>query len=103
VAVAESSSHLFLHCDFARNFWLRLMSWLDLQFVMPPNLFIHWECWSGGICNKKVRNGLRMIWEAAIWVIWKARNDCIFNNVLAGREELVEEVKVLSRRWLLGR
>lgn len=103
VAVAESSSHLFLHCDLAWNIWLSLMSWLDLHFVMPPNLFIHRECWSGGSLKKKVCNGLRMIWEAVIWVIWKARNECIFNNVIAGWVELVGEVKVLSWRWLLGR
>lgn len=96
---SESTSHLFLHWDLARNVWLSLMSWLDLNFIMPPNLFIHWECWSGGpFNNKKVRNGLRMI-----WVIWKVRNDCIFNNVIARWDVLVEEVKVLSWRLLLGR
>ena len=96
--VPETTNRLFLHCDLARNVWLNLMTWLDLSFVIPPNLFIHWECWSGGPFHKKVRNGLRMIWEARIWVIWKVRNDRIFNNVIARWDELVEEVKVLSWR-----
>ena len=30
--------------------------------------------------NKKIRKGLRMIWQAAIWLIWKARNDFVFNG-----------------------
>jgi len=34
-----------------------------------------------------------MIWQG---VIWKARNEFIFNNVIARWDELVEEVKVLS-------
>lgn len=101
--LAESSLHLFLHWDFARNVWLNLMMWLNLNFVMPPNLFIHWECWSGGNLNKKVRKGLRLIWEAGIWVLWKARNDRIFNNVIVTWEELVEEVKVMTWRWMLSR
>ena len=63
----ESTSHIFLHCDMARKIWMKLMDWLDLNFLMPPNLFIHWECWSGGSMHKKVRKGLRMIWQAAIW------------------------------------
>lgn len=79
------------------------MGWLDMNFLMPPNLFIHWECWEGGSLNKKIRKGLRLIWQVAIWVIWKARNGVIFNNELARWDEMVEEVKVLSWRWVLGR
>jgi len=44
-----------------------------------------------------------MIWEAVVWVIWRARNEFIFNNVILRWEELVDEVKVLSWRWLFGR
>ncbi|RHN53586.1 hypothetical protein MtrunA17_Chr5g0397461 [Medicago truncatula] len=44
-----------------------------------------------------------MIWEAVVWVFWNARNDCIFNNVNARWEEVVEEVKVLTWRWMLSR
>jgi hypothetical protein len=53
VDVPETTNHLFLHCDLARNVWLNLMMWLDMSFVMPPNLFIHWECWSGGLLTRK--------------------------------------------------
>jgi len=101
--VPESTLHLFLHCDMARNIWLNLMVWLDLNFIIPPNLFVHWECWVGGPINKKIRKGLRMIWQVVIWVIWKARNCFIFNNVVARWEELVDEVKVVLWRWLLNR
>jgi hypothetical protein len=100
--VPECTSHIFLHCGMARNIWLKLMEWLDLNFIMPPNMFIHWECWSGGISNKKIRKGLRMIWQAAIWVMWKARNDTIFNAGVTRWEEVVDEIKVLSWKWLLG-
>lgn len=44
-----------------------------------------------------------MIWEVAVWVIWRARNEGIFNNGIARWDELVEEVMVLSLRWLLER
>lgn len=44
VSSNEFTSHIFLHCEMARRIWMKLMSWLDLNFIMPPNLFIHWEC-----------------------------------------------------------
>jgi hypothetical protein len=53
--------------------------------------------------NKKVRKGLRMIRQAAIWGIWKARNECIFNNAVMRWEEVVDDIKVLSWKWALGR
>lgn len=44
-----------------------------------------------------------MIRQAAIWVMWRARNDCISNMVVKRWDEVVDEIKVLSWRWLLGR
>ena len=101
--VPETTSRIFRHCDMARYIWKKLMNWLDLNFIMPPNLVIHWECWSGGPLNKKIRKGMRMIWQATIWGISRARNDCIFNAGVTRWDEVVEEIKVLSWRWLLGR
>jgi hypothetical protein len=64
--IDESALHLFLHCDVASVVWLRLMRWLDPFFIIPPNLFIHWECWNGGESNKNVQKGLGLIWLATI-------------------------------------
>lgn len=47
----ESFLHLFLHCEVAGLVWFKLMEWLDNFFITPPNLFVHWECWSGGERN----------------------------------------------------
>jgi len=79
------------------------MQWLNFNFIIPPNLFVHWECWNGEHSNKKVRKGLRVIWQAAIWLIWKARNNCIFNDKVIRVDEIVEEIKLVSWKWLLGR
>lgn len=99
----ESTNHLFLHCGFVSEVWQGLLRWMDLNFVSPPNLFVHWECWSGAESNKKVRNGFRLIWHAAVWSIWRVRNDRIFNGVNCEVVELVEAIKVLSWRWMLSR
>jgi hypothetical protein len=78
--------------------WDKVMSWLGLNFLIPPNLFILWENWEGASAIKKVRNGFRMIWHAVVWSIWRARNDGIFNNEIGEVAALVEDIKVLSWR-----
>jgi hypothetical protein len=45
------------------------MRWLELNFMIPPNLFILWENWDGVSAVKKMRNGFRMIWHAVVWCI----------------------------------
>lgn len=54
----ESAIHLFLHCKVASGVWLEVIRWFGSSFIMPPNIFIHWECWSGIHRNKKIRRGL---------------------------------------------
>lgn len=99
----ESSTHLFLHCEVASSVWFKLMWWLDNFFIIPPNLFVHWECWGEGERNKMVKTGFGLIWHATIWALWKARNDFIFKEVSLAVDDIVENVKVLSWRWVLGR
>lgn len=99
----ESSLHFFLHCDVAYMVWMKVMRWLDCFFLSPPNLFVHWECLSGRERNKKVSKGLRLIWHTAIWVLWLARKNEIFKGINCEVEKIVEEIKVMSWRWMLNR
>lgn len=66
-------------------------------------MFIMSQCWNGWERNKKIRRGLWLIWHATIWILWKARNNRIFNNQAVEAEDIIEEVKVLSWRWTFNR
>jgi hypothetical protein len=100
----ESVNHILLHCDVASLVWYRVMKWFDSCFLIPPNLFIHWECWSeDGNANNKVTKGLWLVWHTTIWILWAKRNDVIFKGLNCVVEDVFEEIKVLSWRWLLER
>jgi hypothetical protein len=65
-----------------------IFKWLGVVNVMPPNLFILFDCLSEAASSKKVKNGFWLAWHSGIWVIWLARNNVI-----------IEEVKVISWKW----
>lgn len=94
--VGESFNHLFLHCEVASNIWREVLNWFGGNFVTPPNLSYHWDCWNGEIGDKKLRKWCKLIWHASVWAIWRVRNEKIFNRVIKNVDEIVEEIKVLS-------
>jgi hypothetical protein len=102
-AVSETSVHLILHCRLASGVWYKVCRWLDFYFVNPPSLFISFASFLGFTSSEKRKKGLSMIWHAVVWVIWKVRNDLIFNNKSITEEEVVDLVKVSAWRWFLGR
>ena len=96
----ESAIHLFLHCEWFSKVWRAVMRWLNFNFITPPNLFIQTFCWYREVGSKKLRRGAWLIWHA---VVWKSRNNRIFNDKIFEVEELVDQIKVLSWQQSLSR
>jgi len=81
----ETSTHLLLHCD----------SRVGVECLVVINEVVWYEFHH----STKLVYPLEVLeWHTAIWIIWKARNDRIFNNITKEVEDLVEEIKVLLRR-----
>lgn len=99
----ESAVHLFLHCLVADKVWGKVLEWLDFNFLTPPNLFVHFLCWSREPRSRTLRRGFWLIWHATIWILWKERNNRIFSNVSKEVVEIVDEIKTLSWQWSLVR
>jgi hypothetical protein len=99
----ETALHLFLHCDYAAKIWYEMVSWLGLIIILPhdiaSSLAILLNCGK----NKSEKVGLCLVWNAFMWVLWKVRNNHIFNHDAAIVDDLVEEIKILSWRWFIGK
>jgi len=85
----ENASHIFLFYDATSRVWCFRIRLLEFTFIMSPNLFVHFECWTGIVTSEKLRNSYWIIWKATIWVIWNARNFRLFSNLVKEVDELV--------------
>ncbi|MCI92963.1 hypothetical protein A2U01_0114261, partial [Trifolium medium] len=54
--------------------------------VIPPDIRMSYGLLVGCGGNKKIRKGYSIVWLAFMWVIWRFRNDRVFNNI-DGKEE----------------
>lgn len=99
----ETAVHILLHCELAKEVWSKVIRWWNISLIIPPNLFIHWACWSGVETRKKIKKGLGLVWHTSIWILWKVRNNRIFNEGVESIDNLVDEIKVWSWRWAMYR
>ncbi|MCH82343.1 LINE-1 reverse transcriptase like, partial [Trifolium medium] len=99
----ETTLHLFLHCACASKVWYQIMSWLGLIVIVPHNLITSFGMLVGCGKDKRDKECLTLIWNALMWVIWKFRDDCVFNNKDVIIEDLVDQVKLLSWTWFIGK
>ncbi|KAK2424522.1 hypothetical protein QL285_034875 [Trifolium repens] len=66
---------------------------------MPATLSSLFDYLSGLARNKKARNGYRLVWHTTVWLIWRYRNDVLFNNLVKNASDCAEERKVLTWKW----
>jgi uncharacterized protein YktB (UPF0637 family) len=69
------------------------------SYYIPPKLFIGFNVFLARLEIKNLQKGFVMVWHSTFRLMWKARNDKIFNNIIKNSKELVDEIKVLSWKW----
>lgn len=97
----ETVTHLFLACDILGSLWSLVVLWLGISFVSPGDLHQHYTQFinmSG--FPRFTHMFFRIIWFTSVWVLWKERNDRVFNNTTLVPSILIENVKLTSFSWL---
>nr|ABD33042.1 hypothetical protein MtrDRAFT_AC150889g21v2 [Medicago truncatula] len=98
---SESTTHLFLNCDVFGSLWSYVSLWLGIPLVTPGDLhqhFIQFINMSG--LPRSTELFFKVIWFTSVWIIWKERNDRVFNNKASIPSVLIEKVKLTSFMWL---
>ncbi|KAL8493193.1 hypothetical protein ACS0TY_024418 [Phlomoides rotata] len=96
----ETIEHLFFRCTFSWKIWTAIYNWIGICMVPhiePIEHFLQHGEILGGHTNKRIAYSL---WVGRIWLIWKIRNDLIFNNINPSVEKAVGEIKARLWSWL---
>jgi len=97
----ETASHLFLGCDVLRALWSHVWLWLVISSVSSSDLHQHFTQFitMAGLPTF-THIFFKIIWFTSVWVLWKERNDRVFNSKTSTSFTLIEKVKLTSFLWL---
>jgi hypothetical protein len=83
--------------------WIEIFKWLGVMIVIPHSISSLLEVLKESARNAKIRKGYVLIWHASLWSIWKNRNSALFANGSFCPRKIIEDIKVLSWKWVLAR
>jgi len=97
----ETANHLFLGCDIFGLLWAQVWLWLGISSVSQVDITQHFTQFINmpGMPRSSTLF-FRIIWFTTVWVLWKERNDRVFNNTASTALTLIEKVKLTSFLWL---
>lgn len=97
----ETAQHLFLQCNMSKDLWYQVWDWLGILSVPAGELRHHFTQFTkmAGMPHF-IHSYLNIIWFATVWVIWKERNNRVFQQTVSSSILLLEKVKLNSFLWL---
>lgn len=94
----ETSKHLFLTCPFATQIWTNLCIKFHLPSP-PPNLVVLLTTWRRRKISRNIAKDWDMKLAAALWIIWKERNDRIFRNTSSSVSDTINKIDMFTSSW----
>lgn len=92
----ETNQHLFFDCVVAKRMWKEISAIIDKDIVSNfESIGIYW------LSNKRFLV-VNMLTAAAIWSVWKYRNDVCFRNLLwQSMGKLLMKIAMLAQNWII--
>ncbi|KAL4563166.1 hypothetical protein LXL04_027201 [Taraxacum kok-saghyz] len=99
----EDTKHIFFHCSFATKVWKWFADWSKQGQFCPSDFRSLMEKASAGTRNKKARKMCTALCYTVLWVIWKWRNEGMFNNKKPNEMKAAEDIQLASYNWIRHR
>jgi hypothetical protein len=88
-------------CAFYGSIWEHIWRWIDIQAADRLPVFDHLHQFIYLVGDfKKLCSALHVIWLSSVWTIWKDKNSCIFRHIDQSLQQLMDNMKLSSFRWL---
>lgn len=76
----ETSTHILIHCKKVQPIWYQILAWWGTSWCMPPSIPILFTNWCSMAIGLMQSVAWKMLFFAALWSIWLARNKVVFNS-----------------------
>ncbi|GJY89027.1 RNA-directed DNA polymerase, eukaryota, partial [Tanacetum coccineum] len=99
----ESTSRLLFVCNMARQLRILVVRWWEIEFSKIAS-YEEWLLWLNGIrLSKGVKEILEGVNYVMWWLIWRFRNQVLFEESFPRRELLFDDLVRLSFNWCSNR
>ena len=96
----ETSAHIFFECDYAQNVWNGLLSRARLNHPYALHDIIRWL--SSSQFTGKLRIILHLIFQAAIYHLWRERNSRLHTNASRSANMILKDITLQLRSKLFS-
>ena len=103
--VEEDIQHILIGCVFAKQVWFQMLSKVGLSVLAPQAADTSFEDWwikIEKLAPTVFRKGINSLIILGAWMIWKQRNDCVFNEVSTNVQRILTHIEEEAHLWCLA-
>lgn len=100
---SESINHIFVDCPSAEQVWSKVKAWWGLNRNFGDCLVSVFEWLMTGAKSRLHEKILQLVGFASIHMLWKNRNECVFENKSRSPEELFVRIQNDVFLWVSNR
>jgi hypothetical protein len=98
----EIMRHLLIDCPFVKEVWHEALAWLRMTCRTPGSDFASLTdriAETKPALPKPLRKGFATATLLIPWMLWKHRNDCVFNRARWSTQVLLDKIKEEATVW----